>query len=102
MSKRTLVASSVGIGSGKESTDGGGETKGEVGREEARFIKRLFVDFLSGFNEATEIFRSGVREVATEGNPTDSSTVAGGRTSTSVNGVEPDEEKDPTLCLVSI
>ncbi len=47
ISRSTLLASSVGIGRGSESTEGGGETRGDVGRDDARFINRLLLDFLS-------------------------------------------------------
>lgn len=104
MSKSTRFASSVGIGKGKESTDGAGDMRGDVGREDARFIKRLLVDFRSCFDEDTVILRSGAREEAADATdlyPTASRTVGWGRMSMSVNGVELEEEKDPTLCRLS-
>lgn len=53
MSMIILLASSVGIGSSKESADGGGEISGEVGREEVRLIRRRLDPFLS-FDEDVE------------------------------------------------
>jgi hypothetical protein len=47
MRRRTLFASSVGIGRGRESTDGGGDISGEVGRVDARFISRDLENFRS-------------------------------------------------------
>jgi hypothetical protein len=46
---RILLASAVGIGRGRESTEGGREDRGELGREEDRLVKRLLApdDFLS-------------------------------------------------------
>lgn len=68
MSKSTRLASSVGIGIGKESTEGGGETNGELGRDDALLIKRRLLDFFSAFDEDddTVILRSGAREDWTE------------------------------------
>lgn len=54
MSMRTLLALSVGIGNGKESTEGGGETSGEVGRDVDLLISRLLEVFLS-LDDAAEV-----------------------------------------------
>lgn len=84
MSSRILFASSVGMGDGKESTDGGGETKGEVGRA-ALLMRRLLVDFLS-LDDETVIFRSGGLAGTTEGKPRDSKAEGGERISESLKG----------------
>lgn len=44
---RTLLALSVGIGNGRESTEGGGEMRGEVGRDVDLLIRRLLEVFFS-------------------------------------------------------
>jgi hypothetical protein len=45
--RRTLFASSVGTGKGRESTDGGGDMCGEVGRVDIRLISRDLENFFS-------------------------------------------------------
>lgn len=81
-----MFASSVGMGDGRESTDGGGETKGEVGRA-VLLIRRLLADFLSlEDDDETVIFRSGGLAGTTEGNPRDSKTEGGERISESLKG----------------
>lgn len=45
MSRRIQFASSVGTGNGKESTEGGGDSMGEVGRD-GRFISFALVELL--------------------------------------------------------
>jgi len=48
MRSRILFASVVGIGSGSESTEGGRDESGELGREDGRFDRRLLAPpFLS-------------------------------------------------------
>jgi hypothetical protein len=49
MRSSTLLASVVGIGRGRESTDGGRDERGELGRDDGRLVKRLLgpVDFFS-------------------------------------------------------
>jgi hypothetical protein len=68
MSKITRFASSAGMGIGKESTEGGGETRGEVGLDDALLTKRRLLDFFSAFDEEedTVILRSGARDDGAE------------------------------------
>jgi hypothetical protein len=49
MRSSTLLASVVGTGSGRESTEGGRDERGELGRDDGRLVKRLLDpdDFLS-------------------------------------------------------
>lgn len=58
MSMSTLFALPVGIGSGNESTEGGGDIKGDVGREDARFTSRLLAAV--GFFLSLDVVGAGI------------------------------------------
>ena len=73
------------MGEGRESTEGGGEIRGEVGRADVFLIRRLLEDFLS-FDDETLIFKSGGLAGTTEGKPRDSKTDGGERRSESLKG----------------
>ena len=88
------------MGEGRESTEGGGEIRGEVGRADVFLMRRLLEDFLS-FDDETLIFKSGGLAGTTEGKPSDSKTDGGERRSESLKGWELEEEKDPTLWRLS-
>ncbi len=105
MSNRILLASLVGIGTGSESTDGGGDTNGEVGRDETRLTSLLLDEVFFSFGIVDVVFWSSeTRNCDTGGTASDSK---GGcddgplRSSFVVSECEPADEKEPTLCLLS-
>lgn len=89
------------MGRRSESTEGGRESVGEVGREELRFARRLPLDFLSLLDEAEPLVSSGI-ESAGALYAHDPGAVDCGRTSLSTNGCGADEENDPILCRISV
>lgn len=107
MSLRIQFASSVGTGSGKESTEGGGDNIGEVGRD-GRFINFARVELLLSLKAPPVwICRSVGRVWYREEYPGDSMTgeclgIGGPRNTSSCEGIEliePVDETEPTLCL---
>jgi hypothetical protein len=101
MSDSILFASSVGMGRRSESTEGGGKSVGEVGREVLRFARRLLLGFLS-LTATAGVFVSGGLESTVVRYGVVSGTRGGGRMSLSINGCEAAEENDPTLCRISV
>lgn len=103
--RRTLFASSVGIGSGRESTEGGGEMSGDVGRE-VLFINFVLVEAFLSFIVADWNGASPTRFCCTEGKPVDEVTEdvkagIGGPLRSSWTGIDPidtDDENDPIRC----
>jgi hypothetical protein len=94
ISSSTLLASVVGIGRGRESTEGDGDSKGEVGREVGRLVKRLLVE--DGFLSLEE-----VDSCKSEGlYPSRGGGWRDGSLKSST-GSDPAEEKEPTRCRVS-
>lgn len=55
VSRSILLASLVGIGTGKESADGGGEENGEVGRDNARLTSLLLDDVFFSFDIVADV-----------------------------------------------
>lgn len=53
MSRSTLFASFVGIGTGKESTEGGGDSGGDVGREDILLTNLLLDEVFFSLDIAT-------------------------------------------------
>lgn len=96
---RTLFASSVGIGEGKESTEGGGDRSGDVGREETRLINRLLddVDFFSF--TGTTIVGDGSSDILGDSTRIGCSVVA---LVSSCASTEDAEENEPTRWRVSV
>jgi hypothetical protein len=98
MRRRTLFASVVGIGSGRESTEGGREERGELGRDDGRLVRRLLVldDFLSLDNDAVrDGCRSGCLYGSREG-------WKDGSLRSSETGRDAADEKEPILLRASM
>jgi hypothetical protein len=98
MRSRTLFASVVGIGSGRESTEGGREERGELGRDDGRLVRRLLVldGFLSLGNDAV---REGGRSVCLYGSRED---WKDGSLRSSETGRDAADEKEPILLRASM
>lgn len=62
MRSRTLFASSVAMGKGSESTEGGGEMRGEVGRDDCRFISLLAFLSLGAPEESRPVITEWCKE----------------------------------------
>lgn len=101
-----MFALPVGIGRGNESTEGGGDINGEVGREDARFTSRLLAAedfFLSLDDVGVGIWRSdGLSLVLAAGEygicSVDSDAAL---RSSLVTASDPAEENEPSRCRLS-
>ena len=105
MSSSILLASLVGIGTGSESTEGGGDTSGELGREEVRLTSLLLDDVFFSFDVVAVGFESSDALDCDDGDAAGDSKwgCSNGplRSSFAFSECEPLDEKELTLCRLS-